>query len=97
MGIDLYVICCFTLTALNLIFSLSLIFVSFITLCFSVFLLELILYGTLCYLDMGDCFSSHVREFFSYYLFNYFLRPFLSLWDPYLVNVGTFDVVSEVS
>ena len=50
-------------------------------------------------LDLGDCFLFHVREFFSYYLFKYFLRSFLSLfcfWDPYNENVGVFDVVLEV-
>ena len=46
--------------------------------CLSVFLLGFILYGTLCFLDLGYCFLSHVREVFSYYLFKYFLRPFLS-------------------
>ena len=36
--------------------------------------------GTLfCFLDLGDCFLSHVREVFSNYLFKYFLRSFLSL------------------
>ena len=47
-----------------------------------------------------ECFIFHVREFFNYNLFTYFLRPFLSLfffWDPYNVNVGVFNVVPEVS
>ena len=56
-----------------------LIFVSLITICLSVFLLWIILAGTLHFLDLGDCLLSHVREYFSYYLFKYFLRPFLSL------------------
>ena len=37
------------------------------------------------FLDLGDCFLSY-REVFSYYLFKYFLRSFLSLppfWGPY--------------
>ena len=54
---------------------------------------------SLFFLDVGDYFTSHVREFFSYYLFKYFLRSFLSLfcfWDPYNENVGVFDVVLEV-
>ena len=42
-------------------------------------------------------FSTFVTLFLS---FKYFLRPFLSLfsfWDPYDGNVGTFNVVPEVS
>ena len=84
MGIPLYVICCFSLVAFN-IFSLYLIFVSLINLCLSIFLVLFILNGTLCFLDMGDYFLSHVREIFYYDLFKYFLRPFLYLfffWNP---------------
>ena len=47
MGIPLYVICCFSLAAFN-IFSLYLIFDSLINMCLGMFLLGLILYGTLC-------------------------------------------------
>ena len=46
-----------------------------------------------------ECFLSHVRELFSYYLFKYFLRPFLSLfsfWDHYNANGGTFNIVPHV-
>ena len=42
-------------------------------------------------------FSTSMTLFLS---FKYFLRPFLSLfsfWDPYDGNVGTFNVVPEVS
>ena len=46
MGIPLYVICCFSFFAFNT-FSLYLIFVSLITVCFSMFLLGFILYGPL--------------------------------------------------
>ena len=60
------------------IFSLSLIFVSLINMYLSVFLLGFILYGTLCFLDLGRYFLSHIREVFCN-LFKYFLRPFLSL------------------
>ena len=55
---------------------------------------------SLSFLDLGDCFLSQVREVFSYYVFKYFLSPFLSLfsfWDPYNVNISVFDVVLEVS
>ena len=63
------------------------------------FLLWFMLYKTLCFLDFGDYFLSHVREFFDYDLFKYFLRPFplFFFWDPYNLNVGAFNVVSEVS
>ena len=77
MRIPLYVICCFSLIALN-IFSLHLIFVNLINMYLETFLPEFILLGTLHFLDLGDSFHSHVREVFSYYLQKYFLRSFLS-------------------
>ena len=64
------------------------------------FFLELILYGTLCYLDLGDYILSQVREIFSYYLFKYLIRPFLSFfsfWGTYTANTSALDVVPEVS
>ena len=99
MGVPLYVICHFSLVAFNH-FSLPLIFVSLSTMCLSMFLLGFTLPGTfLCFLDLGDYFLFHVREIFHYNLFEYFLRPFLSLlffWDTYNSNVGAFSVVPEV-
>ena len=56
-------------------------------------------WDALCFLDLVDYLPSHVWEVFSYYLFKYFLRSFLSLfsfWDPYIANAGVFNV-SEVS
>ena len=47
MGLPLYVTCCFSLAAFNLL-SLCLVFVSLIIMCLGVFLLGFILYGTLC-------------------------------------------------
>ena len=47
MAVPLYVICHFSLVAFNIL-SLSLIFVSLITMCLSVFLFGFILPGTLC-------------------------------------------------
>ena len=47
--------------------------------------------GTLHYLGLGDCFLSHVREVFIYYVFKYFLRSILflfSFWDPYNAKVS---------
>ena len=42
-------------------------------------------WDSLCFLDLVDYFLSHIRKAFSYYLFKYFLRSFLSLfsfWNP---------------
>ena len=53
--------------------------------CLGVFLLGFILLGTLCASWTWLIFSFPFREVFSYYLFKYFLRSFLSLisfWDP---------------
>ena len=64
------------------------------------FLLEFVLFKTLCFLDVGDYFLSHTRKVFDYYLLKYFLPSFPSLlffWDPYNSNVGLLNVVPEVS
>ena len=47
MGFPLYVICCFSLSELNIL-SLCLVFVSLISMCLDMFLLGFILYGTVC-------------------------------------------------
>ena len=47
MGFPLYVTCCFSLAAFNIL-SLCLVFVSLISMCLGVFLLGFILYRTLC-------------------------------------------------
>ena len=47
MGFPLYVTCCFSLAAFNIL-SFYLVFVSLISMCLGVFLLGFILYGTLC-------------------------------------------------
>ena len=47
MGFPLYVSCCFSLAAFNIL-SLCLVFVSLISMCLGVFLLGFLLYGTLC-------------------------------------------------
>ena len=47
MGVPLYIICHFPLVVFNVV-SLSLIFVSVITMCLGVFLLGFVLPGTLC-------------------------------------------------
>ena len=70
MGIPLYILCYFSLTAFN-ICPLCLIFLSLISICLGM----LILYGTLGFLDLGLFFLSHVREVFNYNL----LKNFSSL------------------
>ena len=47
MGFLLYVTCCFSLAAFNIL-SLCLVFVHWISMCLGVFLLGFVLYGTLC-------------------------------------------------
>ena len=68
MGVPLYAICYFSLGASNI---LCLTFVSLITMCLSYL-------GLFGFLDLVDYFLSHVGEIFSYYVFKYFLRSFLS-------------------
>ena len=47
MGFPLYVTCCFSLAAFNIL-SLCLVFVSLMSICLNIFLLGFLLYGTLC-------------------------------------------------
>ena len=99
MGFPLYVTCCFSLAAFNIL-SLYLVFVSLISLCLGLFLLGFILYGTVCLLDLIDYFLFHVGEIFKYNLFKNFLILFLFLfifWSSYNLNVSVFDIVLEVS
>ena len=99
MEFPLYVTCCLSLAAFNIL-SLCLVFVSLISMCPGVFLLGFILYGTLCLLDLIDYFLFHVGEIFIYNLFKNFLIPLLFLfffWDPYNSNIGASDIGPEVS
>ena len=92
------VICCFSLAAFN-ICSLCLIFVNLINMCLGVFHLGFILFGTLGFLDLGDCVLPHFGEVFNYYLLKYFLMAFLFVfffWDSYDSNTGVFNIVPEV-
>ena len=56
-------------------------------------------WDSLHFLELIDCFLSHIAEVFNYNIFKYFLSPFLFLffWDPYNSNVGVFNVDPEVS
>ena len=93
MGFPLYVTCCFSLAAFNIL-SLCLVFVSLTSMCLGVFLFGFTLWGTLCLLDLIDYYLFHVGEIFNYNLFKNFLIPFPFLfWDPYNLNVGVFDIV----
>ena len=74
MRFPLYVTCCFSLAAFNIL-SLCLVFVSLISMCLGVFLLGLILYGTLHLLDLIDYFLFHVGEIFNHNLIKNFLIP----------------------
>ena len=95
MGFPLYVTCCFSLVAFNVL-SLCLVFVTLISMCLGMFLLRFILYGTLCascpWLTIPfPCWGS-----FNYNLFKNFLIPLLFLffiWDPYNSNVVAFDII----
>ena len=77
MGFHLYVTCCFSLAAFNIL-SLSLFFVILFTVSLDMFLFGLVLYGTLYASWTWDCFLSQVKEVFSYYIIKYILSPFLS-------------------
>ena len=99
MGFHLYVICCFSLAAFNIL-SLCLVFVSlimYVSWCVSPWIYPA--WDSLCLLDLIDYFLFHVGEIFNYNLFKNFLISFLFLfyfWDPYNSNVGVFDIVPDV-
>jgi len=103
MGVPLYVIWHFFLVAFNIL-SLSLFFVIFVSMCLDVFLLVVLLPGTICaswtWLTISFPLLGKFSDIMSS---NIFLGPFsLSLfffffWDPYDANVGAFKVVPEVS
>ena len=80
-----------------LIFYLSLIFVSLITVCLDVFLLGFILPGILCaswtWLTISFPVLGKFSAIISLNIFSGSFSPFF-FWDPYNANVGTFNVVS---
>ena len=96
----LAVICCFSLAAFN-ICSLCLIFVNLINMCLGVFCLGFILFVTLWFYWTWVIISSPILgKVFNYYLLKYFLMVFLFIfvfWDSYDSNVGTFNIVPEIS
>ena len=98
MGVPLYVIYCFSFVIFNI---LSLSFSQFdyyVSQCVPPCIYPD--WNDLHFLDLVDCFLSHVREIFGYYFLKYFRKSFLSVFfflDPYNVNIGAFNVVPEVS
>ena len=99
MGIPLCVICCFSLVALN-VFSLSLIFVSSINMCLSMFLLGFILYGTLCKPWTWVSFSfPKLGKFLSIISSNIFSGPFslLLLLGPAIMQMLLHLMLSQRS
>ena len=96
----LYVTCSFSFAAFNIISS-CLVFISLISMCLGMFLLGLVLYGTLwaswtwltiSYFILGK-FSTIIstKKFFTSFLFLFFFS------EPYNSNVGAFDMVPEDS
>ena len=72
MGFPLYITCCFSLAAFNIL-SLCLVFVSLISMYLGPFLLGFIsLWDSLCLLDLIDYFLFHVGEIFNYNLYKKF-------------------------
>ena len=57
-------------------------------------------WNSLSFFDLSCYFLPHFREVFNYYLLKYFLMFFLFVfffWDSYDSNVGSFNIVPEVS
>ena len=98
MGFPVYVTCCFSLAAFNIL-SLCFIFVSLISMCLGVSPWVYPVWDSLCLLDLIDYFLFRVGEIFNHNRFKNFLIPFLFLffWDPYNSNVGAFYMVPEIS
>ena len=98
MGFPLYISCCFSLAAFNIL-SLCLVFVRWcVSWCVSPWVYPV--WNSLCLWDLIDYFVFHVGEIFNYNLFKNFLIPFHFLfffWDPYNSNVGVFDIVPDIS
>ena len=77
MGFPVYVTCCFSLVAFNIL-SLCLVFVSLITICVSPWVYPI--WDSLFLLDLIGYFLFHAGEIFNYNLFKKFLIPFIFLF-----------------
>lgn len=88
MDVTLYVICCFFFDDFS-VFS-YLIFVCLINMCLSVFLLGLSCNFFLHFLELGECFISHVKDVFAYNFLIHFFKSFLLFfffYDPCHLHV----------
>ena len=99
MGFPLYVTCCFSLAAFNIL-SLYLVFVSLISMCLGMFLLGFILYEivysswnwlTVSFPTLEKFLTIIYSKFFSNSSF------YILLLDSYNFNGGAFNIVPEVS
>lgn len=83
------------------ILSLSLIFVSLITMCLSVFFLRFIMTGALCaswtWLTISFSMLGKISAITSSYIYSCPLSLVFFFWDSYNANVGTLNVVPVVS
>ena len=95
-GPPLYITSCFFLAAFNIL-SLCLISAILIKICLGLALFVLVLFGTLCLLDLKVCFPFLCEGNFPCYVCPFPSLSLSSFWDPYNANVSTLDVVLEVS
>lgn len=79
------------------ILSLSLIFTNLIIEHLDVVLFELILFGTLWFLDLDVCFLYHIREVFSYYFFKYIPSPLISSSEAPIIWMLVYMIFSQRS
>ena len=95
MGIPLWFNCCFSLSAFNICFFVCLIFVNLSNMCFGVFRLGFILFGTLwvswswviiSFTILGK-FLNIISQGFSHGLFFFFFFVFF-FWDPKIQMLG---------
>ena len=97
IGYPFYVICCFSLAAFNIF--LCICFDTLINMCLAMFLLGFIMYGNLCasciWLSISFPLLGKFSTIISSKIFS--VPSFLFFWDPYNLNVGTYNVVPQVS
>ena len=99
MGIPLHVICCFSFAAFNN-FSLYLFLIVWLICVLACFSLDLSCMGLCPSCTWVTISFPLLRKFSTIISSNIFLVPLFfssSFWDPYNLNVGTFNVVPEFS
>ena len=87
-----------TLSAFNILFIFN--FIILITVCFGVFLCGLNLCRTLCFLDLGNCFLSQVKEVFhllSLQIFSQVLSPLSSPSGIFIMQILVFFLLFQRS